>query len=152
MKKSYTNKKRTSVALDPELTKRIEKVLKNSGMKLSQYTKTVLNKELQLDEMKQTVEFYKKLQDSNQYQKIKRLEDEIEKLKKVHVTEKEFDILEMRIDKFERDEEQKNREFQSIMDSRNQTFKEAVELLNAAKKNPIIKKELDKIEKNSSKR
>jgi len=147
MKKSYTNKKRTSVALDPELTKRIEKVLKNSGMKLSQYTRTVLNKELQLDEMKQTVEFYKKLQDSSQYQKIKRLEDEIEKLKKVHVTEKEFDILEMRIDKFERDEEQRSKEFQSITESRMQTFKDAIKILNAAKKNPIIKKELDKINK-----
>jgi len=147
MKKSYTNKKRTSVALDPELTKRIEKVLKNSGTKLSQYTKRVLNKELQLDEMKQTVEFYKKLQDSGQYQRIKRLEDEIEKLKKLHVTGKEFDILEMRIDKFERDEERRYKEMQSISESRMQAYKETIELLKAAKKNPIIKKELDKIYK-----
>jgi len=90
MKKSYTTK-RTTIALDPELTKRIEKMLKNKGMKLSKYTQEVLRSALAVDEMNQTVEFYKKLRESGQYQKIKRLEGEVEKLKEYHITEKKLD-------------------------------------------------------------
>jgi len=82
MKKIYTDKKRTSIALDPDLTKRIEKVSKKSGMKISTYAQEVLKSALDADEMKQTLEFYKKLQDSGQYQKIKQLEDDVVSLKK----------------------------------------------------------------------
>ena len=89
MKKSYTGK-RTSIALDPELTKRIEKVSKKSGMKISTYAQERLKNALDADELKQTVEFWKKLQDSAQYQKIKQLEGEVEKLKKYDITEKKI--------------------------------------------------------------
>ncbi len=80
MKKSYTGK-RTSIALDPELTKRIGKVSKNSGMKISTYAQEALKSALDVDEMKQILSSYKKLQDSGQYQRIKRLEGEIPKLR-----------------------------------------------------------------------
>jgi len=90
MKKSYTDKKRTTIALDPELTRRIEKMLKNKGTKLSKYAQEVLKSALAVDEMNQTVEFYKKLQDSGQYQKIKQLEGEVKKLKEYHITEKKI--------------------------------------------------------------
>jgi len=90
MKKSYTIK-RTSIALDPELTKRIEKMLKNSGGKLSKYAQEAIKKELQQDEMKNTIKFWNKLNDSSQYQKIKQLEGEVEKLKEYHITEKKLD-------------------------------------------------------------
>ena len=88
MKKSYTDKKRTSVALDPELTKRIEKVLKTSNMKLSKYAQEAIKKELENDEIRNTIKFWNKLNDSSQYQKIKQLEGEVEKLKEYHITEK----------------------------------------------------------------
>jgi len=91
MMKSYTSGKRTSIALDPELTRRIEKMRKERGLKLSQYAKIALNKELDLDEMKVTKEFWKKLNDSSQYQKIKQLEGEVKKLKEYHITEKKLD-------------------------------------------------------------
>jgi len=91
MKKSYTNKKRTTIALDPDMTKRIEKVLKNSGGKLSKYARKALTDKLEEDEMKQTRELWNKLNASSQYQKIKQLEGEVKKLKEYHITEKKLD-------------------------------------------------------------
>lgn len=84
-------KKYTTIALNPEMTRRIEKVLKNKGMKLSKYAQAVLKSALDEDERQQTVEFWKKLQDSGQYQKIKQLEGEVEKLKEYHITKKKLD-------------------------------------------------------------
>jgi len=89
MKKSSTIK-RTAIALDPELTKRIKKVSKNSGMKMSTYAQERLKSALDADELKQTVEYWNKLQDSSQYQKIKQLEGEVAKLKEYHITEKKI--------------------------------------------------------------
>ena len=91
MKKSYMKKKYTTIALNPEMTRRIEKVLKNKGMKLSKYAQAVLKSALDADEREQTLEFYKKLMSSDQYQKIKQLEDEVKELKEYHITEKKLD-------------------------------------------------------------
>jgi len=91
-KKSYTKKRkgeRTSIALDPEMTKRLDKVL--GDKKLSEFAREVINKELEVQETKQTLKKFEKLGDSGQYQKIKRLETDIESLKKDHVSfEKEL--------------------------------------------------------------
>ena len=81
-KKSYTKKKRTSIALDPDLTKRLDKVL--GDKKLSQFARDVLSKELDIIEMKNTIDFYKKLGESGQYHKIRQLEDDIKQLKRQH--------------------------------------------------------------------
>jgi len=72
MKKSYTSKKRTSVALDPELTRRLEKVLKGSDKKLSQYARDALTKKVEDDEIKQRLAKLEKLTGADQYQKIQR--------------------------------------------------------------------------------
>jgi len=88
MKGSYTGKKRTSIALDPDLTKRLDKVL--GDKKLSQFARDVLTKELETIEMRKTVDFFKKLGDSGQYLKIKRLETDIESLKKDYVSKNDY--------------------------------------------------------------
>jgi len=103
MKKSYTGK-RTSIALDPALTKRIEKVSKKSGMKISTYAQERLKSALDMDELKQTVEFWKKLQDSTQYQKIKQLEGEVEDLvKKSQVSTTLIDAFGKRLDDYKKE-------------------------------------------------
>jgi len=91
MKKSYRKKGYTSIALNPEMASRIEKILKKSGGKLSKYAQGAINKELEIDEMNQILSTYGKLDASEQYQKIKRLEGEVEKLKGYHITEKKVD-------------------------------------------------------------
>jgi len=89
MKENYTAKKRTSIALDPELTKRIAKVL--GDKKLAEFAREVINRELEIQETKQTLKKFEKLGDSGQYLKIKRLETDIENLKKdQHSFEKEL--------------------------------------------------------------
>ncbi len=145
MKKSYTDKKRTSIALDPDLTKRVEKVLKNSGGKLSKYAQEAIKKELENDEMKQILSSYGKLDASEQYQKIKQLEGEVEKLKQDHVTAKEIEFLGIKLDAVEIKEERRYKKLLDESKSRIQIFKEVVKLLKTAKKNPIIKKELEKM-------
>jgi len=90
MKKSYTDKKRTAIALDPETTKRIGKVLKNSDMKISTYTQVAIKSALDADEVKQNLEDMKKITSAAQYQKIKQLEGEVEKLKEDHTSVKEI--------------------------------------------------------------
>jgi len=115
MKKSYRKKGYTSIALNPEMASRIEKMLKNSGGKLSKYAQGAINKELENDEMKQILSTYGKLDASDQYQKIKQLEGEVEKLKEYHITEKKIskqfkelkskkiDDLEKRLEGFEKE-------------------------------------------------
>jgi len=91
-KKSYTKKKRTSIALDPDLTKRLDKVL--GDKKLSQFARDVLNKELDIIEMRRTIDFYKKLGESGQYHKIRKLEADIKQLQRQHDGfEKELDYF-----------------------------------------------------------
>jgi len=93
VKKNYRKGKYTSIALNPEMTRRIEKVLKKKRIKLSKYAQAVLNTALDNEELKQTVEFWSKLHDSSQYQRIKRLEGDIEKLKADSVTQKEISTM-----------------------------------------------------------
>jgi len=82
MKKSYTKKRkgsRTTIALNPEMTKRIDKIL--GDQKLSKFAIEVLDKELKTLEMKQAIERYEKLGESGQYHKIKRLEEDLNEYK-----------------------------------------------------------------------
>jgi len=144
MKKSYTIK-RTSIALDPDLTKRIEKMLKNSGKKLSKYAQEAIKKELENDERDETLEKWKKLMNDSQYLKMKRLEDNIEKLNEDHVTAKEIDFLGLKIDALEIKEERRYQKLLGESKSRMQAFKDAIKLLKTAKKNSIIRKELEKL-------
>jgi len=106
MKKSYTDKKRTTIALDPELTRRIEKMLKNSGKKLSKYTQEAIKKELENDERDKTIKKWEKLMDSSQYQRIKQLEGEVKKLKEDHISAKDIEVIKMNIEKFTIDVEE----------------------------------------------
>jgi len=85
----------------------------------------------------------KQLTNTDQYHKIKQLENSIEKLK--DLTDNELHLLGLRIDKYERNEEQHYKESKHIIDSRTETYKEAIALLKTAKKNPIIRKELEKL-------
>jgi len=139
MKKNSTIK-RTAIALDPDLTRRIKKVLK--GRKLSKYTQDAIRKEIEVDEMEETKRILKQLTNTDQYHKIKQLENSIEKLK--DLTDNELHLLGLRIDKYERNEERHYKESKHIIDSRTETYKEAIALLKTAKKNPIIRKELEK--------
>ena len=89
MKKSYPKEKRTTLHIDPEIKMRIDKILKNKGSRgRSKYAKTALEERLDEDERKQILDKWNRLGDSAQYQKIKQLEGEVEKLKEYHITEK----------------------------------------------------------------
>jgi len=85
MRKNSTIK-RTAIALDPDLTRRLKKVLK--GRKLSKYTQDAIRKELEIDEMEETKRILKQLTDTDQYHKIKQLEEDIGKLKEDSVNQK----------------------------------------------------------------
>jgi len=87
MRKNSTIK-RSVIALDPDLTKRLKKVLK--GRKLSKYTQDAIRKELEIDEMEETKRILKQLTDTAQYHKIKQLEEDIGKLKENSVNQKEL--------------------------------------------------------------
>jgi len=53
MKNSYTKEKRTTVALNPDMTSRIEKVLGKKGMKLSKFVIPIIDEALEVEEQKQ---------------------------------------------------------------------------------------------------
>jgi len=83
MKKSYTKEKRTTVALNPDMTSRIEKVLGKKGMSriyLSKFVIPVINEALEVEEQKQLFQELNNLKDSKQYYKIKKLEERIEEI------------------------------------------------------------------------
>jgi len=111
MKKSYTKEKRTTVALNPDMTSRIEKVLGKKGMKLSKFVIPIIDEALEVEEQKQLFQELNNLKDSKQYYKIKKLEErideipelkqEIDQLKKYRVeSSKYFDGLK---DQFEKE-------------------------------------------------
>jgi len=103
-------------------------------LKLSKYTQEAIKKELENDERDTTIKAWEKLMGSGQYQKIKQLEKEVEKLKQDHVTAKEIELLGMRIDKFGLDGERHYRELLNESKSRIKVYREAVEILKKNKK------------------
>jgi len=148
MKESYTGKKRTSIALDPDLTKRIEKLLKNSGRKLSKYTQEAIKKELDKDETDKAIKKLDKLMGSAGYHKIKQLENDITKLKNQNNAFEDYikitDNMGTRLDKLDRKIDKDYKTTQNEIHSHIKATQEVIKILKMAKKNPIIRKELEK--------
>ena len=143
MPKSYTKKrkgKRTSIAIDPLLTNRIDKILKNKE-KLAEFAREAISEKL-WDREREAIT---SLSSTEQFHKIETMKKDIEELKKDHVTAKEIYFLGLQIDAAEKKEERHYKKFQRIVDTRMQTYKEAIKLLKTAKKNPISRKELEKL-------
>ncbi len=77
MRKSYTGKKRTSIAIDPDLTKRIKKVL-DSKDKLSDFAREAIEQKIRDEEIR-TIHL---MTDTEQYHKIRSLEADVKELKR----------------------------------------------------------------------
>jgi len=144
MKKDYTGK-RTTVALDPELAKRIKKMLKVKKIILAEYTREALDDKLHIDESKIVLMNLAKITSTAQYHKLKQLEHDIEKLKKDHVTAKELNSLELETMRIETHVDMIHKKLLGAVNSKIETYKEAIALLKTAQNNPIIRKELEKL-------
>ena len=69
---------RTSVALNPEITKRIKGVLKKSEYaKIGPLTVAALEKYLEVEETKQALSDWEKMGDVGQYKKIEQLSEKL---------------------------------------------------------------------------
>jgi len=77
-KKSYTSKKRTSIAIDPDLTKRINKVL-SSKDKLSDFARNAIDERLRQEEIRAV----HLMTDTEQFHKIRNLETDVKELKRL---------------------------------------------------------------------
>jgi len=88
MRKSYTGK-RTSIAIDPDLTKRIKKVL-DSKDKLSDFAREAIEDKIRQEEIR----VVHLMTNTEQYHKIKTLETDVKDLKrKQDFANKEVQIL-----------------------------------------------------------
>lgn len=144
MKKDYTGK-RTTVALDPKLAKRIKKMLKGKKTILADYTRDALDEKLHVDESKIILVNLAKITSTAQYHKLKQLEHDIEELKKDHVTAKELNSLELESMRIERHVDMIHKKLLGAVNTKIKTYREAIALLKTAQNNPIIKKELEKL-------
>jgi len=141
------------VNIDKEIHQRLKHLLKSypkvGHESISKFVNEAINKELQSHERQQAIDDWGKLRGSGQYQKIKQLESDIRKLKKQNNSLEEHvkttDNLDARLSKLDKKIDQQYKETQRGIASRIQNSRAVIELLKSAKKNPILKKELDKI-------
>jgi len=134
MKKDYTGK-RTTVALDPDLAKRIKKLLKGKKIILADYTREALDEKLHVDESKMVLENLAKITSTEQYHKIKQVEHDLEELKRDHVTAKELGLLELEIIAVEKKVDRNYKKLISESKSRIHVLKESLAVLKKDKKN-----------------
>jgi len=142
MPKSYTKKRkgeRTSIAIDPRLTNRIDKLLKNKET-LAEFSREAINQKLWDRESEKLAA----LTDSEQFHKIENMKKDIEELKKDHVTAKELVNLELETVRIEKHVNMIQTKLLGAVNTNLETYREAIALLKTAKKNPIIRKELEK--------
>jgi len=145
--KSYTKKRkgeRTSIAIDPLLTKRINKILKNRE-KLAEFAREAISEKLWDRER----EVITSLSATEQFHKIETMKKDIEELKwdLDHLGSKlnGFKDMDRRLDKLDKKRDSDYREGNKRIQGFMKDTEEVIKILKFAKKNPIVRKELEKL-------